>query len=86
MSSGEEARDCVLSMIPRGAQVYDSASRTLELIGLTKDIETSMQFRPIRAHLRALDRTTQMREIRRETASAEVLVGSAHAITENEFS
>lgn len=82
VGTGEEARDCVLSMIPPGAEVYNSASRTLELTGLAKDIEQSKRFQPVRSRLHALDRTTQMREIRQRTASPEVLVGSVHAITE----
>ncbi len=82
VGTGAEARDCVLSMIRPGAEVYNSASRTLELIGVAKDIETSTWFQPVRSRLHALDRATQMREIRRTTASPEVLVGSVHAITE----
>ncbi len=39
VDTGEEARDCVLGMIPGGAEVHNSASRTLDLIGLTQDIE-----------------------------------------------
>lgn len=82
VGTGEQARDCVLGMIPPGAEVYNSASRTLELTGLAKDIETSTRFQPVRPRLRALDRKTQMGEIRRLTASPDVLVGSVHAVTE----
>ena len=80
--TGEEARACVLSMIPIGSNVYNSTSRTLDLIGLAADIETSGRFQPVRSHLRLLDRATQQSEIRRLTASPDVLVGSVHAITE----
>lgn len=82
VETGEEARDCVLSMIPLGAEVYNSASRTLELTGLAHDIETSTRFQAIRPRLHALDRKTQMHEIRRLTSSPDVLVGSVQAITE----
>ncbi len=82
VDTGDEAKDCVLSMIPTGAEVYNSVSRTLELIGLAQEIETSTRFQPVRSHLRTLDRKTQMREIRQRTASPDVLVGSVHAITE----
>lgn len=80
--TGEEARACVLSMIPAGNQVYNSTSRTLDLIGLAADIETSARFQGVRSRLRSLDRATQQAEIRRLTASPDVLVGSVHAITE----
>ena len=80
--TGEEARACILSMIPSGVEVYNSVSRTLDLLGLAADIETSARFQPVRPRLRSLDRATQQREIRRLTASPDVLVGSVHAITE----
>ncbi len=63
-NTGEEARDCVLSMIPNGAEVYNSVSRTLELTGLAREIENATRFKPVRSEVRALDRTTQMHEIR----------------------
>lgn len=82
LESGAEARDCVLGMIPMGATVYNSASRTLELIGLDREIETATRFQAMRPQLRALDRKTQMHEIRQRTAGPDVLIGSVHAITE----
>lgn len=82
VETGEEARACVLSMIPSGTEVFNPPSHTLDQIGLTADIESSMSFQPLRSRLRSLDRTTQRREIRRLTASPDVVVGSVQAITE----
>jgi hypothetical protein len=82
VETGEEARDCVLGMIPSGVEVYNSASRTLELIGLAADIEASTRFHPVRAQIRTLDRATQQHELRRLTSGPDVLIGSVHAITE----
>ena len=82
VETGEEARACVLSMIPAKMEVYNPPSRTLDQIGLTADIESSTSFQPLRSRLRSLDRTTQRREIRRLTASPDLVVGSVHAITE----
>jgi hypothetical protein len=82
VQTGEEARAYVLNLIPSGVEVYDSPSRTLELIGLAEDIEHATRFRSVRTHLHSLDRATQRREIRGLTASPDVLVGSVHAITE----
>lgn len=79
---GEEARSYVLDLIPSGAQVYNSPSRTLELIGLAEDIEHPTRFQAVRTRLHTLDRIKQRNEIRKLGASPDVLVGSAHAITE----
>src|SRR5690242_15992854 len=80
--SGQEARSYVLDLIPSGAQVYNSPSRTLELIGLVEDIEHPTRFQSVRAQLLSLDRVTQRTEMRKLGASPDVLVGSVHAITE----
>jgi L-lactate utilization protein LutB len=49
--TGEEARTYVLDLIPPGAEVYDSPSRTLELIGLAEQIEHATHFQAVRARL-----------------------------------
>lgn len=81
-ATGAEARNYVLNLIPSGAEVYASSSRTLEVIGLAEDIDHPTRFQSVRAQLRALDRMTQRREMRKLIASPDVLVGSVHAITE----
>jgi hypothetical protein len=80
-ATGEEARSYVLDLIPSGAEVYNSPSRTLDQIGLTEDIALPTHFQSVRARLLALDKATQQREVRRLTGSPDVLVGSVHAIT-----
>lgn len=80
--TGEEARAYVLDLIPSGAEVYNSPSRTLELIGLAEDIEHPTRFQSVRARLLSLDRMTQRNEMRKLGATPDVLVGSVHAITE----
>ena len=80
--SGEDARNYVLGLIPLGAGVYNSPSRTLDLIGLTEDIAHPTRFQSVRARLLALDRVTQRNEMRKLGASPDVLIGSVHAITE----
>lgn len=82
VETGEEARSRVLDLIPSGADVYNSPSRTLETIGLAADIEHATRFQSVRAQVHALDHVKQRQEIRRLTASPDVLVSSVHAITE----
>src|SRR5258707_3822192 len=70
--SGEEARSYALDLIPSGAEVYDSPSRTLEQIGLAEDIEHPTRFQAVRARLHTLDRATQRNEMRKLGASPDV--------------
>jgi YkgG family uncharacterized protein len=82
LESGEEARGCVLELIPAGADVHNPPSRTLEQIGLAAEMERSTSFHASRPLLHSMDRRTQQREIRRLISSPDVVVGSVHAITE----
>lgn len=81
VTTGEEAREYVLGLIPEGAEVHQAASRTLEQIGLTAEIEESGRYHAIRPRVRKLDRATQGAEIRKLSSSPDVMLGSVHAVT-----
>jgi acyl-CoA hydrolase len=72
----------VLDLIPDGAAVYNSPSRTLEVLGLSEQIEHATRFHSVRTQSSTLDYVTQRNEIRKRIAAPDVLVGSVHAITE----
>jgi YkgG family uncharacterized protein len=77
-----EAKRIVLGLIPDGAHVYHGASKSLEESGITEAIERSGVYDPIRPRIWSMDRATQGDEIRRLTASPDVMLGSVHAVTE----
>jgi hypothetical protein len=77
-----EAKRIVLGLIPDGSQVHHGASESLEVSGITHEIETSGRYDPVRPRIWSMDRKTQADEIRRLTASPEVMLGSVHAVTE----
>jgi hypothetical protein len=80
--SGAEARSLVGSLIPRGSEVFNNTSRTLESIGVADDIERSGRYEPLRVRLFQMDREMQAREMRILAAAPEYVVGSVHAVTE----
>jgi hypothetical protein len=82
VASGAEARSRVLDLLPEGAEVFTSMSRTLDTLGLSVEINESSRYNPLRPQLKALDRQTQGREWRRLQSSPEYVVGSVHAVTE----
>jgi hypothetical protein len=81
-ADGEDAKRIVLGLIPDGAQVHHGASQTLEASGIVEEIERSGRYDPIRPKIWSMDRQTQGDEIRRLTASPDVMLGSVHAVTE----
>jgi hypothetical protein len=77
-----EARRLVLDLIPDGAQVHHGASQTLDVTGITAAIEKPGRYVLLRPQLGGMDRKTQADEIRRLSASPDVMLGSVHAVTE----
>jgi hypothetical protein len=76
------ARTRVKDLIPEGASVFTGASETLRLSGIEEDINASGRYDALRPRGLAMDRTTQMDEIRRMFASPDVAIGSVAAATE----
>jgi len=80
--SAEEARRMVLARIPEGTKVHHGASQTLEVTGITREVETSGRYQAVGPRIRSMDRVTQGDEIRRESTAPDVMLGSVHAVTE----
>src|SRR5258708_33814552 len=64
-----QARSRVLDLLPEGAEVFTSMSRTLDTLGLSEAINESSPYHPLRSQLKALDRQTQGRGWRRLQSS-----------------
>jgi ketosteroid isomerase-like protein len=82
LDDADAARTRIKDLIPEGASVFTGASETLRLSGIEEDINNSGRYEAIRPRGLAMDRATQMDEIRRLLASPDVIVGSVAAVTE----
>ncbi|MEI5098296.1 LUD domain-containing protein [Streptomyces sp. PmtG] len=82
LDEAADARTRVKDLIPRGASVLTGASETLRLCGIADDINNSGRYDAIKPRILALDRATERDQIRRLTASPDIIVGSVHAVTE----
>jgi hypothetical protein len=81
--NGVEAKRLVLEMVPSGSEVSTGASVTLESIGVLAEIEQSGCYNAVRPRIRAMDRATQAREIRKLGNTPDFMLGSVHALTED---
>jgi L-lactate utilization protein LutC len=82
VENGEEARAEVLKRIPEGAQVHSGKSKTLEDAGLFTEFMENQRYDFVRRTTMKMDRTTQREEMRKLGAAPDVMVNSAHAVTE----
>ena len=76
------AKRMVLDLIPDGSAVHHGASQTLDVLGITDEIEKSGRYAALRPRIWSMDRATQADEIRRLGAAPDVMLGSVHAVTE----
>jgi hypothetical protein len=79
-----EARAYVTSVLPNDqSTILTVSSETVRLSGLDEDINRSGRFNAIRPQLEKMDRKTQRPQMIKLGASPDVVVGSAHAVTED---
>ena len=77
----DEARERVLARIPKGSSVMTNPSVTLESTGIARAINKGGAYDSGHTKVLALDRATQMREIKAMMVLPDFTLGSVHAIT-----
>jgi hypothetical protein len=81
--SGADAKEKILELVPKGAEVMTMASQTLEAIGINKEINESGNYNSVKARLMKMDRATQGLEMQKLGATPEWTLGSVHAVSED---
>ena len=82
-SSGEDAKKRALELIPKGAEVMQMSSVTLDAIGLNKVIAESGNYEPVKKKLKTMDRETQRQDMKKLGCAPAWAIGSIHAITQD---
>jgi L-lactate utilization protein LutC len=75
------ARRAVLARIPEGSSVMTNPSVTLDETGIAPAVDNGGPFDSARTKVLALDRTTQLQEIKTIMGQPDFTLGSVHAIT-----
>jgi hypothetical protein len=83
VDTGAEARELLFLTLPHGAEVMNMTSRTLDSIGVSKEITDSGRYESVRNMLNTMDSQTQGRRMRELGAAPDWAVGSVHAVTED---
>src|SRR5437667_3470213 len=76
------AKRIVLDLIPDASPVHQGASQTLDVLGITYEIEKSGRYAALRPRIWRMDRETEAGELRRVGAAPDVMLGTGHAVTE----
>ena len=83
VQNGVQAKEKVLEMLPKNAEVMSMSSVTLETLNIAKEINESGNYNSVKSKLEKMDRKTQGLEMQRIGAAPEYAVGSVHAVTED---
>jgi len=81
--NGEDAKKKVLELLPKGAEVMDMTSVTLDTIGVSEAINKPGEYNAVKSALMKLDREKDHLEMQKLGAAPEWAVGSVHAVTED---
>lgn len=79
----ETAKEKVLALIPKGAEVMNMTSVTLDEIGVPQVINESGNYISVRNKLNSMDREAQGLEMQKLGAAPEYTIGSVHAVTQD---
>jgi acyl-CoA hydrolase len=82
VNDGAAAKAEVLSRVPEGSQVHSGKSKTLEDAGIFDEFMNNENYDFIRRRTMKMDRNTQRDEMRQAGAAPDIMVNSAHAVTE----
>lgn len=83
VNNGEEAKEKILELLPKKAEVMTMTSVTLDTIGVSQALNESDDYDSVKNKLSKLDRTTQGAEMQKIGAAPGWTLGSVHAITED---
>jgi L-lactate utilization protein LutC len=81
-ATAAEAKEVVLGLIDEGSEVHHGASMSLDMAGITDEIDKSGRYESLRPRIFSMDRQTRADEIRRLSSAPDVMLGSVHAVTE----
>jgi acyl-CoA hydrolase len=82
VDDGAAVKAEVLSRVPEGSQVHTGKSKTLEDAGIFDEFMNNENYDFIRRRTMKMDRNTQLDEMRKAGAAPDIMVNSAHAVTE----
>jgi len=83
VNSGADAKNKILELIPKGAEIFTATSATLDAVGLNQELNESGNYNSVKAKLNSMDRNTQGLEMRKLGAASDYAIGSVHAVTQD---
>jgi len=82
MNNRREAFNKILELIPKGAEVMDLTSVTLDEIGISKEIQESGNYKSVRKKIMNVDQKEIRNTMRRLSSAVDYAIGSVHAVTQ----
>lgn len=81
VETGNDAREEVFKIIPKGAEVMTMSSVTIDTLGISKEVQESRKYNSVKNKLNSMDRETQEEDMSKIGSAPIWSVGSVHAVT-----
>jgi hypothetical protein len=82
VGGGEAAKEKLIELVPPGAEIFNSSSETLDLIGYTDYVRRNPRYRNLHDAMEGENDPAKQREVRRRATIAEYFIGSVQAVAE----
>jgi hypothetical protein len=82
VTTSQEAKQKVLSLVPEKLEVQVNTSVTLETIGILEEMDNSGRFDSVRNKTMAMNKETQEKDMRKLRSVPDYSLGSVHAVTQ----
>lgn len=83
VDGASHAKAKVLELIPKGSEVMNMTSVTLDITGISDLINNSGKFDSVKNKLSKMNRETEGKQMQMLGAAPDFTIGSVHAVTEN---
>jgi len=74
--NGANAKKKLFEIMPANAEIFTSSSVTLNVLGITEEMDKSGHYNSVRAKMALMDRKTQNRTIEKLGSTPEYMIGS----------
>lgn len=78
-----DAKNMVVEMLPKEAEVMTMTSVTLDTAGISKEINESGNYQSVREKFSSMNKEAQESEMQKLGAAPDWVIGSVHAVTED---
>src|SRR5579875_866363 len=81
VNNKQEAKELIIKLIPKGEEILNASSVTLDQIGITELIEKGDYYQAVKKRFISIENPVERTKSRRKNSYCNYVIGSVHALT-----